>query len=213
MLKFKADVKNIKNSIDDYDKLYRMEQYPNLPLVKIGTSILGVTLFGSLTSYWIFRSYVHNHISVEGAKIAKNIAESDDVKNGLKTILEDPELLRSVSNLSANIIQNILEDPITKEKLLTLLGELINDQSIQNLLVLLAVNFFSREEIQNKLSDVIVDLLGRQEVRNKLNHLIDEACSNASNRKIIADMLKDILSKKETSEGMQKLVTSFLFGA
>lgn len=212
MLKLKYDANKIKNSIEDYDRIYRMERYPNLPIVKIGVGIVGFTLISSFASYWMFKSHVHNHISVEGAKIAKNIAESDDVKNGLKTILEDPELLRSVGNLSASIIQNILEDPTTKDKLLSLLLNILDDRATQDLLVTLAINFINRQEIQNNLSELIVNLLGRQEVKDKLNHIIDEACSNPSNRKIIADMLKDILSKKETSEGMQKLVSSLLFG-
>lgn len=212
MLKFKNDVIGFKDSFNKYDQVYRMERYPNISFIKIGAGALAITVVGSFVSYWIFRSHVHDHISIEGAKIAKNIAESEDLKNGLKTILEDSELLSSVSNLSANVVQKIIDDPTTRTKLLALLGDMVSDPIIQNLLVTLAVNFISREEIQNKLSEVIVDLLGRQEVKDKLNKLIDDACTNQENREIIADMIKDILSKKETSDGLHSLVNSFLFG-
>ena len=77
--------------IIEYDK-YRMNNYPYIPLFKIGIVLVGTT-FISFGTYWFFRPQIHKYISSEGAQIAGHIVTSQELKISLKTILEDKELL------------------------------------------------------------------------------------------------------------------------
>ena len=227
ILKYKY-IKDAGDTINNYDKLYRMDKYPNLPVFKLGMAFTAFTV-SSLGLYWVFRHNINEHISTHGSKIAGNIVKSEEVKSSLKVVLEDPELLENVSQLSTKLVQKICDDSVTKEKVVVLLTELVSnqeikekvvvlltelvsDQAIQDNLVTLAINFLNRQEIHDQLAELLVDLLGRQDVTDRINRLVDQTCSHEPNREKLAEMLKSVLSNEDTKTGLIKLLTSLIYG-
>lgn len=212
ILKYGQHVKKASEIINNYDKLYRMEKYPNISLLKPSLIFLGVTLVGSLSVYWIFQPRIHSHFTTEGSKIAGNIAKSEEVKRSLMEILEDPEILDTATKLTSQLIQKVCEDPTTRQKIIKLLSNLINDQEIQNNLVTLAINFLNRPEIETKLSELVIALLSRQDVTDRINRLVEETCSHEPNREELAKMIKAVLSNEDTKAGLVRLISSLVFG-
>jgi len=208
MLKYKHQFKQINAQINMYDKQYRMEKYPNLPVVKLGIVIAGVTTVGVLGSYLFFKK----HITNEGQKVASEIVGSQKMKDSLKSILEDPEIMETSTKLLNQIITKINQDPIAKQQIVSLLNDILNDVALQNNLVNLTVNFFSRPEIENKLADLINVILTRQDVKNNINRLVNETCSHEPNKEKLAEMIKSVLSDPNTKTGLMKLVNSVIWG-
>lgn len=208
ILKSKHQFKQVNDQINIYDKRYRMEKYPELPVLKIGIMVAGITTVGILGSYLFFRQ----HITNEGSKIAGTIAGSQNVKNSLKSILEDPEIMETSTKLLNQIIVKINDDPVAKQQIVLFLNDILNDVVIQNSLVTLAVNFFSRQEIENKLSELIIVILTREDVKNTINTLVDQTCSHEPNREKLSEMIKSVLSNPDTKTGLTKLINSMIWG-
>lgn len=208
MLKYKQQFKQVNDQINIYDKKYRMDKYPGLPVLKIGLAIAGFTTISMLGSYLFFRQ----HITNEGSRVAGAIASSQDVKNSLKSILEDPEILETSTKLVNQIIAKLNNDPELKQQIITYLSDILNDPVLQNSLVTLTVNFFSRQEIENKLSELVIVVLTRQDVKDTINKLVDETCSHEPNREKLSEMIKSVLSNPETKTGLVKLINSMIWG-
>lgn len=208
MLKYKRQFKQVNDQINIYDKKYRMDKYPDLPVFKIGIAVTGITTISILGSYLFFRQ----RITDEGSRMAGAIAGSRDVKNSLKSILEDPEIMETSAKLLNQVIAKINSDPVAKQQIVSFLNDILNDVALQNSLVTLAVNFFSRQEIQDKLSDVIIVILSRQDVKDTINKLVDETCSHEPNREKLSEMIKSVLSNPDTKTGLMKLINSMIWG-
>jgi uncharacterized membrane protein YheB (UPF0754 family) len=206
ILNYKRQFKQGMDTINIYDKKYRMDKYPDLPVLKIGIAVAGVTTVSMLGSYLFFRT----HITNEGSRVAGAIAGSKDVKNSLKAIMEDPEILETSTKLINQIITKLNENPEAKQQIVSFLNDILNDIAIQNSLVTLAVNFFSRPEIENKLSELIIVVLTRQDVKDTINKLVDETCSHEPNREKLSEMIKSVLSNPDTKTGLVKLINSMI---
>lgn len=208
MLKYKHQFKQVNDQINIYDKRYRMEKYPDLPVFKIGIAVAGVTTVSILGSYLFFRQ----RITDEGSRVVGAIAGSQNVKNSLKSILEDPEIMETSTKLLNQIIVKINSDPIAKQQIVSFFNDILNDVAIQNSLVTLTVNFFNRQEIQDKLADVIKVILTRQDVKDTIHALVDETCSHEPNREKLSEMIKSVLSNPDTKTGLLKLINSMIWG-
>lgn len=208
ILKSKHQFKQVNDQINMYDKRYRMEKYPELPVLKISIVVAGVTTISILGSYLFFRQ----RITDEGSKIAGAITGSQNVKNSLKSILEDPEIMETSTKLLNQIVVKINSDPIAKQQIVSFLNDILNDIAIQNSLVTFSENFFNRQEIKNKLSELIIVILTRQDVKDTINKLVDETCSHEPNREKLSEMIKSVLSNPDTKTGLVKLVNSMIWG-
>jgi len=212
MLKFEVRFKQANNTINIYDKKYRMDKYPDLPLIKIGVIITGITLLGGVGSYMFFSKRVHLHIEETGSKIAGKIANSEEVKKSLVAIMEDPEILETSTKLISQLLKKLSENPETKAQIVVFLSDIINDEAIQNNLVTLSINFLNRPEIETKLSELVIALLSRQDVNDRINSLVEETCSHEPNREELSRMIKSVLSNPETKHGLVNLVNAFVWG-
>lgn len=209
MLKYKHQFRQVNEQINIYDKKYRMEKYPDLPVLKIGIAVAGVTTISILTSYLFFRQT----ISKEGSRMVGEVVGSQNVKNSLKSILEDPEIMETSTKLLNQVIAKINADPVAKQQIVLFLNDILNDVALQNSLVTLAVNFFNRDEIQNQLSEVIVVILTREDVKTAVNRLVDQTCSHEPNREKLSEMIKSVLSNPDTKTGLLKLINSMIWGS
>ncbi len=212
ILKFKVHFKHVNDRINIYEKRYRMDKYPDLPLIKIGIIVTGITVLGSVGAYIFFSKNVHSHIEVEGSKIAGKIANSNEVKKSLIAIMEDPEILETSTKLVSQLLKKLSENPETKDQLVIFLTDIINDQAVQDNLVTLAINFLSRPEIETKLSELVIALLSRQDVNDKINRLVEETCLHEPNREELSKMLKAVLSNPVTKQGLVNLANSMVWG-
>jgi uncharacterized membrane protein YheB (UPF0754 family) len=212
ILKFKVRFKRANDTINIYDKKYRMDKYPEFPLIKIGLIVTGITVLGSVGSYMFFSKRVHSHIEVEGSKIAGKIANSDEVKKSLVAIMEDPEILETSTKLVSQLLKKLSENPETKAQIVTFLTDIINDEAIQNNLVTLSINFLNRPEIETKLSELVIALLSRQDVNDRINRLVEETCTHEPNREELSRMIKSVLSNPGTKQGLVNLVNAFVWG-
>lgn len=208
ILKYKNQFKQVNDTINIYDKRYRMEKYPDLPVLKIGLAVAGITTVSIGCSYLFFRK----SITKEGSRIAGEIVGSAQIKASLRSIMDDPEILETSSKLVNQIIVKLNENPETKQQIIDFLNAILNDIAIQNSLVTLTVNFFSRPEIENKLSEMIIVILSRQDVKETINRLVDETCSHEPNREKLSEMIKSVLSNPETKTGLLRLINSMIWG-
>lgn len=208
------NLESINKRIIELDK-YRMNNYPNIPLFKIAIGLSCIT-FTTIGTYLLFRPQIHNYISSEGAQIAGNIVTSQELKNSLKTILEDKELLDYTQQVLKKIIIDSCNDNEIKQTINQLLIKLLDDQSTQDALVDSAINFINRQEIQDQLSELIIDILNREDVRNKINSIVDETCGDDDNREHVKNMINSIFTSQETKDALydlgSSLVTTSLFG-
>lgn len=221
--------KKINNKIIEYDK-YRMSEYPNIPIFKISVGIAGVMV--CLTSvYMFFKPQIHKYISSEGSQIAGNIVNSQEIKDSLKAMLSDPDLMRDSTELVKKIAISasndselisagteliktfaisICNDPVLKQQIVQLLVQLIGDSATQDVLVDTAINFINRQEIQDQLSALIIAILNRKDVTIKINSLVDETCSHEPNREQLKNMMNAILTSQETKDALYELTSSLV---
>lgn len=198
----------LNKNITKYDN-YRINGYPNVPLFKIGLVFTG-TAISAFGLYIIFKPQIHNYISSEGAHIAGNIVASQELKNSLKVILEDQELLQYAQTIIKKILINAANDSAIKQNINVLLVQLLNDQSTQDALVETAIQFINKQEIKDQLSELIIAILNRQDVKNKINLLVDETCGDYDNREHLKNMINAIFTSKETKYALYDLTTSLL---
>lgn len=171
-------------------------------------AIAGFTTFSFLGSYLFFRK----HITNEGGRVAGEIVASQKVKDSLKSILEDPEIINTSTQLLNQVITKINQNPEAKQQIVVLLNDILNDAILQNSLVTIAVNFFNRPEIEDKLADLINAILIREDVKDTINKLVDETCSHEPNREKLAEMIESVLSNPDTKTGLMKLINSMVWG-
>ncbi len=199
-------IKKLNKKIIEYDT-YRMDNYPHIPIFKVGIILTGATLV-TFGIYLTFKPHIHKYIANEGAQIAGTIVVSPELKNSLKAMLEDPELLGYTQELIKKQLIAACNDEEIKLAITNLLIKLLSDQAIQNTLVDTAINFINRQEIQDQLSSLIIAILNREDVRNKVDNLVDETCGDDANREHLKNMINAIFTSQETKDALYELASS-----
>jgi len=189
--------------------------------IGIATSIVGI----GVGAYFLFRKHIHAYLTKEGTTVAQNIVQSDEIKQSVKTIIENKELNHSLSQTIKHHLEEITKDEqmnimiteLLKQQLNTIISDtvlqkIINDALIEhfeniinnkNLMEL--VNNMLKQHLQKILDDEEISESFTTIIKGQIGRVLDDEPFILSVKSKISSIIHDLCDDDDTKAKLMTL--------